>query len=648
MKHGLAALLMATLPLTGQTKWWMDEPVRLVQTNLRETDGTLDPARLVKQVAGFPANALLIGMGGIVAWYPTRVDYHYPSRYIPPGRDLFGEVLREAHAHGIRVIGRFDLSKAQKAVHDAHPEWFFRTPNGAPVVYNGLYSTCINGGYYRGQAMKILAEALERYEVDGLFFNMFGNPAADYSGKPVGLCHCDACRAKFRDRYHRDLPGRADADYRQFLAASRDEVARDIAELIHKVRPQAAFLTYMQQYTDGITSESNTAIDRPLPPWPYSASDNVNRARNSEPSKMAFNLAIGFVDIPYRMVTVPGPEIQSRLYQNMAHGAGPAFVALGTLDQEDATGIAAARPVFAWHQAHSDLYAGQENRARVLLLGGHGDAYRGFFRLLSEQHIPFGVIDGADSLDRRAGAFDLVIAPEGAPPELERYVREGGRLLAAGIHPPPFLGIPAVRLWEDTRSAYFRIHTPELFPSLRDTRLLLVNGPYLETPPLEKPLLTLIPPAMFGPPELVGADAKETDKPGLVLKSFGQGKAAYVPWDIGALYYRLSSPGHAGLIADLIDQLLPHGRQLRTNAHPLVEMTLMAQPARNRTLVHFVNLSGHSQTAYFQPVEMRNIEVELAQDFRSARSARLGRNLPVQGRKFTLPELGAYDVVIVE
>ncbi len=67
MKRGLLALLMTTLPLSGQAKWWMDEPVRLVQTNLRETDGALDPARLVKQVAGFPANALLIGMGGIVA-----------------------------------------------------------------------------------------------------------------------------------------------------------------------------------------------------------------------------------------------------------------------------------------------------------------------------------------------------------------------------------------------------------------------------------------------------------------------------------------------------------------------------------------------------------------------------------------------------
>jgi hypothetical protein len=75
--------------------------------------------------------------------------------------------------------------------------------------------------------------------------------------------------------------------------------SKNVADLIHEKRPQAAFLTYIQGLVDGITSESNTAIDRALPMWPYSASDNVNRARNSGPSKMAFNLAIGFVDIPY-------------------------------------------------------------------------------------------------------------------------------------------------------------------------------------------------------------------------------------------------------------------------------------------------------------------------------------------------------------
>ena len=188
--------------------WWMTEPIRWVQTNLRETDTALDPGRLVAQLVDFKANCLLIGMGGIVAHYPTKVEHHVVSPHLPRGRDMFGEVLELAHRNGIRVIGRFDFSKAERPVFDAHPEWFFRTGAGEPVVYNGLYSTCIAGGYYAEKAMEILAEALTNYDVDGLFFNMFGNPTTDYSGADVGSCHCDACRRMYRERTGRELPDR--------------------------------------------------------------------------------------------------------------------------------------------------------------------------------------------------------------------------------------------------------------------------------------------------------------------------------------------------------------------------------------------------------------------------------------------------------
>jgi hypothetical protein len=109
----------------------------------------------------------------------------------------------------------------------------------------------------------------------------------------MGPCQCAACKVRFQERYGRPLPTSAtDAEYRAFMSASAREVAATFAELIHRKRPEAAFLTYIQDHTDGIMSESNTAVGRALPLWLYSASDNVNRARNSEPGKMAFNLSM--------------------------------------------------------------------------------------------------------------------------------------------------------------------------------------------------------------------------------------------------------------------------------------------------------------------------------------------------------------------
>lgn len=72
------------------------------------------------------ANVLLFGMGGIAAYYPTKVPFHYDSPDLPPGRDMFGEVLSESHRRSIRLVGCFDFSKTRKEVYDAHPEWFFR------------------------------------------------------------------------------------------------------------------------------------------------------------------------------------------------------------------------------------------------------------------------------------------------------------------------------------------------------------------------------------------------------------------------------------------------------------------------------------------------------------------------------------------
>ena len=631
-------------------QWWKHEPIRFLQTNLSEKDSTVDPKALVSAVADFGANTFLMNMGGIVAQYPTRIPFHYPSAFLPPGRDLFGDVVREAHARRIRVVGRFDLSKTQKAVFDAHPEWFFRRADGQPVIYNGLYSTCINGNYYRQHALTILAEALERYEVDGLFFNMFGNPTTDYSGVATGPCHCQACEARYRARFGRAVPSAADADYRSFMSDSSREVAATIAEVIHRKRPAAAFLTYIKDHTDGIMSESNTAVTRPLPLWPYSASDNVSRSLGSEPDKVAINLAMTFIDFPWRYSNVPGPETALRLYQNIAHGAPPAIVVSGPMAQQDRTGLLAAKPIFDWHAHHEDLYVGQKNAARVMLLAtGDTASYRGFFRLLTEEHIPFVVSENLRWM-QEGSRFDLVIVPGAAPKELGGYVQEGGRVLVAGTAAPPFpVGAIAGRR---STQGYWRIHDRREFPSLKDTDLIFVDGEYLEIAPLQQPILTLIPTAMFGPPEKVWSDKVETTVPGIVLAEHGKGRAAYIPWDVGGLYYRHSSETHRGLLGDVIDRLLPAGRQLRTNAHPLVEMTIMDQPARGRTLIHLVNGTGHHDTAYFPPLEIRDIRIDLPRDVRRAHAVALDRDLPISRngplRSFTVPRLQAYEVIVVE
>ncbi len=653
----IRAILLALVGIVGlqaDPGWWTREPMRWVQTNLRETDATLDARRLVEQLADMRANVVLMGMGGISAYYPTKVPFHYPSPQLPSDHDMFGDVITAAHSKHIRVVGRFDFSKTRQAAFDAHPEWFFRQADGQPVIYNGLYSTCINGGYYREQVMRILSEALETHPVDGLFFNMFGNQSRDYGGKPVGLCHCDVCRAKYRARYNRDIPVDPDEDYRKFMFDSSREVAAAIGALIRSKRPEAGYFNYIQESTDGIMSESNTAVARPLPLWPYSASDNVDRARNSQPGKASVNLNMQFVDYWWRFATVPGHEIALRAWQNLAHGGALTFEVNGTLDLQDRQALETMKPIFRWAAENEQYFGGSQSAARVLLLGAPANTgrtyatepYRGMFRLLSEEHIPFAVSDNMDWMGRRE--FDLVVATDWAPAGLKEYARRGGKVLIASALKPDFDVAQVVRTEKDVKG-YVRVRDHAAFPSLKATDLLMLDGPFTELKANGQPPLTLVPPSMIGPPEFIHIDMRDTDIPAIFVQPEGKGSVAWIPWNLGGLYYRHSLPAHAALFRDVVDRLMPE-RQLKTDAHPLVEVTVLLQDGH--TQVHLVNLSGHSQTGYFAPIPMAGIKVSLKGRYRTGRALRNVGNVPIRaldGRsEFTVPRLRDYEVVVLD
>jgi hypothetical protein len=189
------------------------------------------------------------------------------------------------------------------------------------------------------------------------------------------------------------------------------------------------------------------------------------------------------------------------------------------------------------------------------------------------------------------------------------------------------------------------------FPSLKDTDLLLLDGAFTEvraggagTAPL-----TLVPPSMIGPPELVHVDQQDTSVPGIVTRQVGQGAVTWIPWDLGGLYYRLSLPAHALFFRDVIDGLNP-SRQLKTNAHALVEITVMKQAGQ--TLVHLINLTGTSQTGYYPPVAMNDIRVQIAGVFSHAATVRNRAVLKVRAEgkytEFVVPQLADYELVVLK
>lgn len=666
-------VLLAALSAGAQTKqWWMDEPVRLILPLINENQSALDTDRFIQQLVDMNANTVLLPTGGIAAHYPTKVEFHYRSPSLPPGRDLLGEVVKKAHERGIRVMSRFEWTMVQSnGAFEAHPDWFQRQADGKPNIWNGCYFTCINGGYYQEQAFKILAEVLEQYPIDGTFFNASGQRMWDNNGRTYPPCHCDNCKRLFRAKYNRDIPAAADAQYTEFMNEANRAILSKMAQFIRSKRPGINVMLGRGNaaYVDSFNSEVHSAsvisagpiADHPY--WLYAASEIVNGARTTYPNQMAFDNDAAFLDNFWRYAHRSAPDGEIRAFQNMAHGAGPYLFINGSLDQNDGNALKGARAPFKFHKDHEDLYVRQENAARILLLegrpatrgliGGTAGSTRGFIRILSEQHIPYALSNDLSWIDKDPGRYDLVISAQGAPAALDKYLRQGGRVLVAGAAKPELELPPVVKLWKktETESAYWRVRDRTLLPSLKDTDIVFFYSDYLELEPRGNSPLTLIPTSMIGPMEKVHADWKDTTKPGLYIADYGKGKLAYIPWDIGDLYYRFSPVYHSAIVGDLVDALLPKGRQLRTNAHPMVEMTLQQQKQRRRTLVHFINLSGCSQTAYHPAIPMSNISVEVTGQFESARMASTGRDLALKREggwvSFTLPSLDTYDVVVL-
>ena len=114
-------------------KMWWQKPQRIVQTNLRLVDATLEPTSLVQELRGFGATAMLFNVGGIFSWYPSTLELQAPNPLLEKDRDLVGELVEAAHAADIKVIGRYDLSKGTRTAFDKHPDWFCRGLDGQPL-----------------------------------------------------------------------------------------------------------------------------------------------------------------------------------------------------------------------------------------------------------------------------------------------------------------------------------------------------------------------------------------------------------------------------------------------------------------------------------------------------------------------------------
>ncbi|WP_432545008.1 alpha-amylase family protein [Kineococcus sp. SYSU DK002] len=613
--------------------WW-DHPFRTFQTNLREIDANLDVDAVVKFITGFGADAWLLNTGGIISNYPTDLEFQTrnPVLVQRPSGDLVGDAVTAAHAAGVRLLCRMDFSKVAPAIADAHPDWCFRGPDGHRQEYSGLVSVCPDGGYYQQGVQQVLDEIVDRYPVDGFFFNWFSFNEVDYSRTYHGVCHCDACVDAYRAWGGGELPtGRGAEGYprwRVFARERLDELNRRLHDHLKARRPDVALI--QGQHSDVVFHEANNAVGRDL--WPTATGEAVSVARTHRPDVPVFVNSVAFVDMPYRLASEEPHTFAQYLVQAVSRSGYPSTYVMGTPDVIPYAVLDGASAIVRFHREHHDVYDGLRPAAPVGVVrpdplrthlaraAAARAEFEGLYLAAQRRQVPVDVLAEERLLEVLAGEHpyrvlvlgDLGPLPPGLVDALEDFVARGGRLLLTGSTGfrdgaqqivGAGIGVVAdlVQDEERLRNSY------SVDPADVDQAAGAVRGrpvPVLGAlhrvrarAGVEVPHRYLAP-APFGPPEKcyggeLSADATTVRAP----------RVTTIPWTVGRAHREVELSLLADHVAGELRRLLAGDAPVVADLPERVEITL----GRNRSsnVAHLVNLTGAGRRNFGPPSPVR-------------------------------------------
>jgi hypothetical protein len=572
------------------------------------------------------------------------------------------------------MIARFDFSKVNDRIAREHPEWLTRDRNGQSITpYNGQVATCLNGWYQQEGMLKILGEVLDRYPIDGVFFNMIGYPRSDYSGRPVGVCQCDACRSRFREMFKLNLPVNDQADtepvrtYAKFKDRTISEQFTKVNRLVKSRNPNVAICTYTAAGVDVLRKESNTALDT----WMYEESFRTRMTLLENPGKQQANAAVSFPHFAHRLASVSPDLTRKRLFQCMINGAWLDFYCIGPFhSQEDRLGLDQVAEVFRFHAANERWLTNTVPLPDVGLVVDHAEKsneLRGLIRILSQAHVSYDLISLARS---DLAKLPALIVPVTGPltatalQQLDAYVNSSGRLLLTGGPVPPelkCLGLRAARATlPQEKGTYIRIRPEdkarlkaEVFEKLD---LVPLNGEMwtAEMGSDVEGLLRFIPPAMFGPPEKCYY-TNVSDIPCLHARSSSRGSVVWIPWQVGTHFEDLGHAGHSALVTSALEQLLRLPSRVRVEAPALVEVNHREDGAGRFEWVSLYNHTGQMDKVLGAPVPVRDVRLRIKPQspVKSARLLKAGTPLtlatPAEGTiDCVVPLLNAYEIILFE
>lgn len=647
-----AGAMAAATAASGQGWEW--EPMRWVQICATDDDPQrYDKAFWMDFLKRTSTGGVCLSGGGVTAFYPTKVPFHYRSPYLGK-TDMFGDLTRDCKKMGIRVLGRVDPHAMHADTLVAHPEWVARNADGTPKKHPtaaDLHLTCPNGPVTFEWMPKVLKEIVTLYPVDGIFGNRWAGSA--------GICYCDVCKNEFRAASGLDVP-RSLANpqasdvkaYNHWVDEKRYAQLKLWTDTVQAVRPETFFTPGTWGRLDPVRLRSTIRAvfsDRQGrngqdPAW-----------RNGQSAKEAYCtmqdrpvsgiFAVGETSTPYRFEDScqSSAEIAAYLHDGLAHGFRP-WMTKFKAEVFDKRWVPVVEKAYAWHARHEAYFRNTENLARVAMLQsdqtgtyyvpetvtadanrevvpesaqprvGNNDYVRGFYQSLVESRVPFNLADERQLSPEYINRYRLLVLPNVAAlsdaqcAQIRAYVKQGGSIVAthetslydewgskrANFALADLFGCDyAGKTDQRVQNSYLTVHGPHpLTAGFDDTPRIMGGTKLVHVTPHDamKSPLTLVPSYPDLPMERVFTDVWQTDTPMVYLREVGKGRVAYFPFDLDRCFWETSNQDHLALLRNAVEWAAGAAQPLTVSGPGMIDVSYWQQ--KDSVAAHLVNITN--------------------------------------------------------
>jgi len=626
----------------------------------------------------------------------------FPSKVLPnhkglSGRDAFGDTVAACHARGIGVSAYMSVIFDNWAYRH-YPDWKIVGPDGAPVAQRSRYGVCCPNSPYRDYVAAYARELCERYEFEGIRFDMTFWPH---------VCYCRHCRARFEKEAGGEIPTRIDWDDPRWtlFQRKREEWLAEFAGKLTSTALAARPTISVEHQASTFPFNWRFGVNTPLAPHnTFLQGDFYGDALQGSMARKLFshlspNLPAAFetsIAMHLANYTALKPYDLLRAKAHAALADATAFVYIDSVDP-----LGSVNPlvyermgkIFSETSAYEPFLGGtrledvavyfsldskydpadsgrQVNDPALSSRMPHVDAVTAVCKALVESHVPFGIITRRNLAD--LSRWPVVVLPgvltidDEEAAALRGYVKNGGALYVSG--PGLLRGALGERrkdfVLSDVLGVSWRGETKEKFTYMAPARegaglfgdwtpaypMGLSAAQTIAEASADADVLATITLPYTDPDDPLHFASTHNNPPGVPTKHpavvahrFGKGMAM---WVAGPLETADSSQD---ALCPLLLRLAGSSR-VQTNAPKVVEITTFEQPEQKRFVVSLVNFPRE-----LPPVPVENVTVTLRTGgARARRVTALPSGTTLQSSTgndsvtFTVPRLETFAMAAVE